>query len=118
MINSEMLWTGPTGLRPANGTARPGRTDRRRLEGTPDSAIRRRRTATEATAGGEAITVYLLDDHELVRRGLRDLLEGEGDIEVIGESGSPTTRGASPRCVRTSPCSTAGCLTARDRRVP
>ncbi len=26
MINSEMLWTGPTGLRPANGNARPGRT--------------------------------------------------------------------------------------------
>jgi two-component system, NarL family, response regulator DevR len=34
------------------------------------------------------ITVFLLDDHEIVRRGLRDLLEAEGDIEVIGESGS------------------------------
>ncbi len=34
-----------------------------------------------------AISVYLLDDHELVRRGLRDLLEQEGDIEVVGESG-------------------------------
>ena len=33
------------------------------------------------------ITVFLLDDHEVVRRGLRDLLESEGDIEVIGESG-------------------------------
>lgn len=32
------------------------------------------------------ITVYLLDDHELVRRGIRDLLEREGDIEVVGES--------------------------------
>jgi DNA-binding NarL/FixJ family response regulator len=30
--------------------------------------------------------VYLLDDHEVVRRGLRDLLESEG-IEVVGESG-------------------------------
>jgi two-component system response regulator DevR len=39
--------------------------------------------------GGERrITVFLLDDHEIVRRGLRDLLEAEGDIEVIGESGS------------------------------
>jgi len=36
---------------------------------------------------GRRLRVYLLDDHELVRRGLRDLLEGEGDIEVIGESG-------------------------------
>ncbi len=34
------------------------------------------------------IRVYLLDDHEVVRRGLRDMLEQEGDIEVVGESGS------------------------------
>ncbi|MGD9960767.1 response regulator [Nocardioides sp.] len=33
------------------------------------------------------IKVFLLDDHEVVRRGLRDLLEADGDIEVIGESG-------------------------------
>ena len=35
-----------------------------------------------------AIRVYLLDDHEVVRRGLRELLEHDGDIEVVGESGS------------------------------
>jgi DNA-binding NarL/FixJ family response regulator len=34
------------------------------------------------------IQVYLLDDHELVRRGLRDLLNAEDDISVVGESGS------------------------------
>jgi two-component system response regulator DevR len=34
------------------------------------------------------IRVYLLDDHEIVRRGLRTLLESEKDIEVVGESGS------------------------------
>jgi len=32
------------------------------------------------------VTVFLLDDHEVVRRGLRDLLEADGDIEVIGEA--------------------------------
>jgi len=32
--------------------------------------------------------VFLLDDHEVVRRGVRELLESEGDIEVVGESGS------------------------------
>jgi two-component system, NarL family, response regulator DevR len=32
--------------------------------------------------------VYLLDDHEVVRRGLCELLQRDGDIEVIGESGS------------------------------
>jgi DNA-binding NarL/FixJ family response regulator len=34
------------------------------------------------------IRVYLLDDHEVVRRGLADLLQSAGDIEVIGESAS------------------------------
>jgi len=34
------------------------------------------------------IRVYLLDDHEVVRRGLRELLQSEGDIKVIGESDS------------------------------
>lgn len=32
--------------------------------------------------------VYLLDDHEIVRLGLRDLIEGNADMEVIGDSGS------------------------------
>ena len=34
------------------------------------------------------IRVFLLDDHEVVRTGLRELLEHDGDIEVVGESGS------------------------------
>jgi DNA-binding NarL/FixJ family response regulator len=35
-----------------------------------------------------AIKVFLLDDHEVVRLGLRQLLEAEADIEVIGEAGT------------------------------
>jgi two-component system response regulator DevR len=34
------------------------------------------------------IRVFLLDDHEVVRRGLVALLESAGDMEVVGESGS------------------------------
>ncbi|MGZ4598345.1 MULTISPECIES: response regulator [Oryzihumus] len=34
------------------------------------------------------VKVFLLDDHEIVRRGIRELLEMESDIEVVGESGS------------------------------
>jgi DNA-binding NarL/FixJ family response regulator len=34
------------------------------------------------------IRVFLLDDHEVVRRGLSELLRSQGDIEVVGESGS------------------------------
>jgi DNA-binding NarL/FixJ family response regulator len=40
------------------------------------------------TEAAQKIRVYLLDDHEVVRRGLRDLLESDGDIEVVGESGT------------------------------
>jgi DNA-binding NarL/FixJ family response regulator len=32
------------------------------------------------------VRVFLLDDHELVRRGIRDLLAGEDDLEVVGEA--------------------------------
>lgn len=37
---------------------------------------------------GEPIRVFLLDDHEIVRRGIADLLENEPDITVVGEAGS------------------------------
>jgi DNA-binding NarL/FixJ family response regulator len=32
------------------------------------------------------ITVFVVDDHEIVRRGVRQLLEVESDIEVVGEA--------------------------------
>lgn len=38
--------------------------------------------------GAEKIRVYLLDDHDVVREGLKFLLEAQGDIEVVGQSAS------------------------------
>jgi DNA-binding NarL/FixJ family response regulator len=38
--------------------------------------------------GKAGIKVFLLDDHEIVRRGVRDMLEAEPDITVIGEAGT------------------------------
>ena len=35
-----------------------------------------------------AITVFLVDDHEVVRRGVADLLEGTGEFAVVGEASS------------------------------
>jgi two-component system, NarL family, response regulator DevR len=32
------------------------------------------------------VRIFLLDDHEIVRRGLRELFEGEADFEVVGEA--------------------------------
>lgn len=34
------------------------------------------------------ITVFLLDDHEMVRRGVHEMLSAEDDIEVVGEAGT------------------------------
>lgn len=36
----------------------------------------------------EKITVMLIDDHRVVRQGLRDFLELQGDIEIVGEASS------------------------------
>jgi DNA-binding NarL/FixJ family response regulator len=34
------------------------------------------------------IRVFLLDDHEVVRRGVQDLLDAEPDIKVVGDAGT------------------------------
>jgi DNA-binding NarL/FixJ family response regulator len=34
------------------------------------------------------ITVFLVDDHEIFRRGIKDLLASEPDVAVVGEAGS------------------------------
>lgn len=45
-----------------------------------------RLTGPNGTTG--TIRVFLLDDHEIVRRGIADLISAEDDIEVVGEAGS------------------------------
>jgi two-component system response regulator DevR len=49
----------------------------------------------------EPTRVFLLDDHEVVRRGVRDLLEAEDDLTVVGEAG--TAEEAVGRIPATSP---------------
>jgi two-component system response regulator DevR len=48
-----------------------------------------------------ATRVFLLDDHEIVRRGIRELLEAEDDLVVVGEAG--TAEEAYGRIPATSP---------------
>ncbi|HEY7147395.1 MAG TPA: response regulator transcription factor [Streptosporangiaceae bacterium] len=45
-------------------------------------------SAGQDSPAARPVTVFLLDDHEIVRRGVRDLLSAETDIEVIGEAGT------------------------------
>jgi DNA-binding NarL/FixJ family response regulator len=42
----------------------------------------------EAAKTAGQIAVFLLDDHEIVRRGVHDLLESEPGITVVGEAGT------------------------------
>ncbi|HEX9042882.1 MAG TPA: response regulator transcription factor [Trebonia sp.] len=45
-------------------------------------------TQPSDSATAQPIRVFLLDDHEIVRRGVRDMLEAEGGITVVGEAGT------------------------------
>ncbi len=46
-------------------------------------------TPGPAATGAEdrRVRIFLLDDHEIVRRGVRELLESEPDLVVVGEAG-------------------------------
>jgi two-component system, NarL family, response regulator DevR len=47
--------------------------------------------AASAVQARKPIAVFVLDDHEVVRRGVRDLLEAEPDIRVVGEAGTASS---------------------------
>ncbi|HEX6117033.1 MAG TPA: response regulator transcription factor [Solirubrobacterales bacterium] len=44
-------------------------------------------SAEESAAAADPITVVLADDHQIVRDGIRMVLEAEADIEVVAEAG-------------------------------
>ncbi len=53
-----------------------------------DEQDTKRVAAGESAGAPDPIRVFLLDDHEIVRMGVRDLLEAEPGITVIGEAGT------------------------------
>jgi DNA-binding NarL/FixJ family response regulator len=63
-----------------SGTPFPGRNDFLAVEGRLQMA--------DGAQGNSGIKVFLLDDHEIVRRGVKDMLESEPDITVVGEAGT------------------------------
>jgi two-component system response regulator DevR len=44
--------------------------------------------SAELTDAVATVRVFLLDDHEIVRRGIADLISAEPDITVVGEAGT------------------------------
>ena len=55
---------------------------------------------TDSRTDGQPITVFLLDDHEMVRQELCDVLEAEPDIRVVGEAGTAASALAQVRTLR------------------
>jgi len=43
------------------------------------------------TTPADRIRVVLVDDHALLRDGVREILEAEGDVVVVGEAGNSAT---------------------------
>src|SRR5262249_32329667 len=79
-------------LRGARRRLRPGGHSRARRAARRDAqgrvAERGGHDAQDRGAGTLSIRVLIVDDHAVVRSGLRLLLEGEEDIEVAGEAGT------------------------------
>jgi two-component system response regulator NreC len=48
-------------------------------------------TEQKGPSEAETITIILADDHEIVRDGLRRIVEAEGDMEVVAEAGDAET---------------------------
>jgi two-component system, NarL family, response regulator DevR len=55
---------------------------------------------TDSRPGGQPIAVFLLDDHEAVRRELRELLGAEPDMRVVGEAGTAASALTQIRALR------------------
>src|SRR5207248_9448251 len=72
---------GGAGPRPRRGGQLGGG---RRARGAPAVAYPRRTGGMMAAV----VRIFLLDDHEVVRRGLTELFDAEDDLEVVGEAGT------------------------------
>ena len=63
-----------------------------------------RETPVRETGGGTAVTrlirVFVVDDHEVVRRGVAEMLGHAGDIEIVGEAATAAQALARIRAVR------------------
>jgi PleD family two-component response regulator len=60
------------------------------------------------------IRVLLVDDHVILRQGIRVMLNKEGDFEVVGETEQDVNRNAANRCLGVSIHKlSAGCVMVR-----
>jgi DNA-binding NarL/FixJ family response regulator len=81
---------GAVGLgEPQPGHQGEDRTRDARRTPRPETSIDTNCENGSTVASGESQTrVFLLEDHEIVRHGLRSLLEADGSVVVVGEAGT------------------------------
>ena len=78
---AEVLAKGPNGHLGLALLTRPGRARRRR----PRRRVERRRGHAPHARSAERVTrVLIVDDHPVLREGLREFLAGHDDLEVVG----------------------------------
>ena len=66
----------------------PAQVSGRELGLVMPTRFKRKRSMDESAPAQRPIGVFLLDDHEIVRRGVKDLLETDPGIVVVGEAGT------------------------------
>jgi DNA-binding NarL/FixJ family response regulator len=67
----------------------PGGIDGFRRIGVPSAATGEARPRAPQRDSEALVTIVLIDDHAILRQGLRSLLEREPDLQVVGEASSP-----------------------------
>ncbi|TME98620.1 MAG: response regulator, partial [Chloroflexi bacterium] len=72
-------------IEPGTRNTRGGSQPRRRFSGASSHPFARAGRGVSRSAVARKIRVLIVDDHELVRAGLRSLLQPEADIEIVGE---------------------------------
>lgn len=65
-----------------------------------ESQVRCRPSGRQQEGWTAMVTVFLVDDHELVRRGLIDLLSTDPELQVIGEAGTVSHALAQIPCLK------------------
>ena len=55
----------------------------------------------EGTEAGDPITVYVVDDHDVVRKGLSFYLNAHPDITIVGEAGDAQSAVKGVTCFNT-----------------
>ncbi len=79
---------GDSKMSTATKETRESKRDRTKEEFMEEEQTQERRRGGDRRNAGQKTRIVIVDGHTLFRRGVRNILELEGDMEVVGEAGS------------------------------